>query len=80
MRTTLFLDGEWPANYPFHLIDLKLNDQLDKLNLSPLNNSQVSNVVLLHTRGDYCYNYSTCMSVIRGKQINIVSFIGTDTI
>lgn len=67
-------DNEWPVNYPFHLINRNFWDEgesLENLNLTLLDSSQVSNVVLFHTRGDYCFNYSTCLFVINKMQVSV---------
>lgn len=70
-----FLDYGWPVNFPFKLIDRDFwyrGTPIDSLNLTLLNSSQVSNVVLFHTRGDFCFDFNTCLVVIRAMQVNFV--------
>lgn len=69
--SSLNLDAEWPVNFPFHLIDRNLWYNGNPFNnSSPLNTSHVSNVVLSHTRGDFCHSYSSCVDVISRLQVS----------
>lgn len=71
--TLSLVDNEWPVNYPFHLIDRTFwyrGESTANLSLTPLNSSQVSNVVVFHTRGDCCFDFSTCLSVINEMQVS----------
>lgn len=68
------VDRDWPANYPFHLITRSFwyrGEPLENLNLTRLDSSQVNIVVILHTRGKYCFNIHTCSLVINELQVSI---------
>lgn len=73
LRLKMISDNEWPVNYPFHLIDRNFwyrGEPIEVLDLPLLNSSQVSNVVLFHTRGEFCFNFPTCLSVINNMHVS----------
>ena len=65
------IDKTWPVNFPFHLIDRSVWYHDDPFaNSTLLNTSSVSNIVLSHTKSDFCHNYITCVDVISKMQVS----------
>lgn len=57
---------KWPVNHPFELVERNYwapDWHVDSGAL--LDENQVSKIIFMHTKGETCYNYHTCLRVVR---------------